>query len=271
MGRPMSRVLLYPITVYFLLTAPGARRASRQFLRRVLPHEPTHLDVARHFHSFASVILDRVYFITNQHDQFDIRISNEQLLFDILKSGRGCVLLGAHLGSFEVLRTLALSKFQLPLKVLMYKQHNEIITRLLEALNPEIGNTVINLGDPDVLLVVNDHIQQGGIVGILADRVAESDKVSRCQFLGQEVVLPAGPVLVAGALQVPVIVFCGLYRGGNRYEIYFDLLGDKVTIDRSRRDQEAQRWMQLYADRLEHYVRLAPYNWFNFFDYWNVD
>jgi predicted LPLAT superfamily acyltransferase len=73
---------------------------------------------------------------------------------------------------------------------------------------------------------------------------------------------------LASILKVPVILFFGHYRGDNRYEVHFELFAEAVTINRRYRDQEVQQWTQRYADRLEHYCRLAADNWFNFYDFW---
>ena len=63
-------------------------------------------------------------------------------------------------------------------------------------------------------------------------------------------------------------VFRSLPRG-NRYDIYFEHFADEITLDRDHRAEEIQPWMQRYAERLEHYARLAPYNWFNFYSFWD--
>ena len=70
-------------------------------------------------------------------------------------------------------------------------------------------------------------------------------------------------------MHCPVIIFFGLYRGGNRYDIYFELLAQEISLDRENRTEEIRAWMQRYVDRLEHYARLAPYNWFNFYPFWD--
>jgi predicted LPLAT superfamily acyltransferase len=60
----------------------------------------------------------------------------------------------------------------------------------------------------------------------------------------------------------------GLYRGGNRYELHFERLVDEPRVERSARDAQIREWVARYAARLEHYCREAPYNWFNFYDFW---
>jgi predicted LPLAT superfamily acyltransferase len=73
---------------------------------------------------------------------------------------------------------------------------------------------------------------------------------------------------LAALTRCPVILFFGVYRGGNRYDIYFERLADSIILDRARRREDLQHWLQRYAERLEYYVRNAPFNWFNFYDFW---
>jgi predicted LPLAT superfamily acyltransferase len=60
----------------------------------------------------------------------------------------------------------------------------------------------------------------------------------------------------------------GLYRGGNRYDIYFEELADTRHTERAQRDRALAHAVRSYVARLEHYCRIAPYNWFNFHDVW---
>ena len=266
---PAHKTLLLPITGYFLLTAPRQRRASRRYLERVLGRSPTWWDVARHIHCFAATILDRVFLLSGRFDQLEIRIHNLEVLLERARDGRGCILLGSHLGSFEVLRALAVKQSDLRVKVLMYPNHNQTITRLLDALDPAVAETVIPLGTPDVLLRLHEALEDHSMVGILGDRVTANDRQVSCRFLGAEARFPAGPVLIAAATGAPVVLFFGLYRGGRRYDVHFELLAERIQIDRQQRMPAAQAWTQRYVERLEFHARAAPYNWFNFYDFWD--
>jgi predicted LPLAT superfamily acyltransferase len=150
----------------------------------------------------------------------------------------------------------------------MQEAHNEMITRILHALNPDISETVIQSGGADVLLQVHDYLQQGYLIGMLGDRVVDSRKTARCEVLGSTATLPAGPILAASVLKAPVILFFGIYQGGNRYDVYFEDFADRLTLERKQREHALQSWVQRYADRLTHRARRHPYNWFNFYDFW---
>lgn len=267
-GRSVGRILLYPITGYFLATATVARRGSRRFLRRALGREPGGRDLFRHIHCFAATILDRVYFLTGRLDRFEIEIFGGQAILDQAASGQGCILLGSHLGSFEALRAIGVTLRHFPIRILMNVEHNRAMTRLLDALNPALAQAIIPIGRPETLLEVRESVERGFMVGALGDRVAQGEKTVRCRFFGRETAFPIGPILLAALMGCPVILFFGLYRGGNRYDVHFESLAERIVLEPRRRQEQLGIWVQRYADRLEHHARLAPYNWFNFYDYW---
>jgi predicted LPLAT superfamily acyltransferase len=269
LGRVVARLLLYPITLYFVIAADAARRASYEFLERARGRPVHWWQVFRHFHCFAATILDRFYLVRGEFDRFSVTIHGKDIVDRQMETGKGAILLGSHLGSFEVLRALGVMAQSFPLKVLMDTTHNQNITQFLDALNPAIAGTVIEPDRPDTLIRVRDSLEAGCFIGTLGDRVFGADKTSRCQFLGVPATFPAGPVLLAAIMHCPVILFFGLYRGGNRYEIYFEHFADEISLDREHRAEKIQSWMQRYSARLEHHARLAPYDWFNFYPFWS--
>jgi predicted LPLAT superfamily acyltransferase len=268
-GRTAARLLLYPITLYFVISARAARRVSYEYLKRVRGRPAHWWHVFRHFHCFAATILDRVYLLRGEFEHFDVTLHEREILHRQIESGKGCILLGSHFGSFEVLRTLGVTQQHFPLKVLMDIEHNQNITRFLDALNHKIASTVIVPDRPDTLLRVKESLDAGFLVGMLGDRVSSGDKTTQCQFFDAPATFPAGPILIAAMMHCPVILFFGLYRGEKRYEIYFEHFADDVILNRDHRAEDIQNWTQRYVERLEHYARLAPYNWFNFYPFWD--
>ena len=268
-GRWAGRLLLYPITSYFVVTASAARRTSYEYLNQIRGTSAHWWHVCRHFHCFAATILDRLYLLRGEFQRFDLKLHGKDILHQYMEAGKGCILLGSHLGSFEVLRALGVMQRNFPLKVLMDPTHNQNITHLLDALNPVVANTVIAPDRADTLLTVKESLEAGFFVGTLGDRVSRDEKTTQCRCLGRPAAFPVGPIVLAAMTHCPVILFFGLYRGGNRYEIYFERFADEIILNREHRAEEMQSWMQRYAERLEHYARVAPYNWFNFYPFWN--
>ncbi|MCG5529941.1 lipid A biosynthesis acyltransferase [Halorhodospira halochloris] len=265
LGRVPARLLLYPITLYFFVTSRQGRTASYDFLRRILDRSPTWRDVFRHMHTFAAVILDRVYFILGDVERFDVQVHGYSEVANKMGE-RGAVMLGTHLGSFDAVRCMAIMGYSVELKVMMHYEQNQYITQALEALNPSIAETVIPIGREDSLLQAMEWVERGGCIGLLGDRVTSVRRACQCEFLGGHALFPTGPWWLARRLEVPVILFFGIYRGGKRYDIYLEELEWPEQYQDSK---EIERVLaQRYAYRVEHYVREAPYNWFNFYPFW---
>lgn len=269
-GRTFSRIVLFGVAIYFVLFAPRARRASRVYLSRALGRRATWRDGFRHVLSFASTIHDRIYLLNDRFDLFDIDVHGADALEAALASQPGALLIGAHLGSFEVLRAVGRGKAGLKVAVLMYEANARKINATLEAINPAATEDIVVLGRMDSMLEVRDRLDQGYLVGILADRAlgTRGEAMVDCAFLGDPAPFPLGPWRLAATLERPVFFMAGLYLGGNCYRIHIERLADFTATPREARDAAVHAALQRYAARLTHYCRSAPYNWFNFFDFW---
>jgi len=178
-------------------------------------------------------------------------------------------LLGAHLGSFELLRTLALEN-GLSVNSVMYEENAANISEAMNAqLDPVIRERIIVSGEFDTVLRIAQCLARGEPVGMLGDRSAGSDKTVTCRFFGRDAVFPQGPLRLALSLRVPVYWVAGLYEGGTRYVIHLEPFCEEPDADSAERAAWVREWAQRYAERLEHFCRRAPYNWFNFYDFWN--
>ncbi len=152
--------------------------------------------------------------------------------------------------------------------MLMYEENARKINATLEAINPAASQDIIPLGRMDSMLQARDKLDAGYAVGMLADRSLSDDATIDCDFLGRPAPFPLGPFRMAAMLRRPVFFMTGLYLGGNRYRLHFEPLADFSQTPREGRDEAIRAAVHHYAERLTHYCRLAPYNWFNFFDFW---
>lgn len=268
-GRGLMHLVLLPIVAYFLLTSPASVRAARAALRRILQRKVGWLDVARSFHCYAACALDRIYLLSGRPAGIVIDVSRPPEVVEAATQG-GSLLLVAHLGSFEVMRTLGTESHALPLSILLDRQQGRMFIGMLERLNPSMAGNVIDAGlrGPQLVLKLKEALEAGRMVGMMADRIRADERGVEVQFMGGKARLPEGPWMMAAALGVPVIMGFGLYRGGSRYTAHFELLSRKIDLPRQRRAEAMQEVAQRYASRLEHYTRQAPYNWFNYYPFW---
>jgi predicted LPLAT superfamily acyltransferase len=268
-GRTASRIPLRIIAAYYLAFSFAARRASRDFLRRVHGRSPTLGEQYDVFFSFASTVHDRVYFLKDRFELFDIDVQGSEVFDE-----RGALLMGAHLGSFEAMRASGRHLGHRRVVMAMYEDNARRINAALAAIDPAAMADIVALGRADSMLELAERLDAGALVGVLADRTLGREPVVHVDFLGESAPFPTGPMRIAAALRRRVIFMVGLYRGGNRYEIRFEPLADFTDLDglaRAARERRVEESVIAYAERLEHYAREASSNWFNFHDFWRCE
>lgn len=273
MGRTFGRVIARVVAFYYWLFAPRARAASRAFLSRALDRAPTARETYRQILRFAETTLDAFFLVAGKTRHFRVTTNGHQHLEELRANKRGAILLGAHLGSFYAMR--AQSEVEsLPLYAVVYTKNARRINEALERIDPGKNAKLLQMGEGiDFMLKIKELIEGGAIVAILADRVpataGEPDaRAVEAQFLGAPARFPAGPYLLASMLRCPVYVTFGIYRGGNRYDLYCEPFADRVELPRKQREEALRSYVAEYARRLERFARSAPDNWFNFYDFW---
>jgi predicted LPLAT superfamily acyltransferase len=282
-GRLASVALLTPIVAYFFLTGRTARRASLDYLRTLwalprgraaLGEAPGWRQVFRHLHEFAENILDRMIVWSGDAEHIQIDDQATEHLLDLVRERRGGILLGSHIGSYDMLRQLS-ERTGIVLNVLMFTQHSARINAFFERLYPGLEMRLIHFepGSVDAAFEIKAAIDRGEFVGILGDRVWESerDRWISVPFLGRRARFPLGAFLLQGALGCPILLTMCIRTGPGRYEAVAQPFAPAGVIPRRERAKRAEELAQRYATALEEWSLRAPYQWFNFFDFWPED
>jgi predicted LPLAT superfamily acyltransferase len=271
LGRTATKPLVAAVALWYALFDRGAVRASRDWQRRLHARPARFRDVYRHLRTFAQVTLDKVFLLQDRTRAMRFTRTGHDLLVAQAATGRGAILLGAHLGSYEAMRAGG-EHDDLAIEILGYFANARMINSLLADLSPRHAARVVHLGeDPvGVMARVQDSLAAGRFVALLGDRVGLNDRVVMAPFLGEEAPFAAGPFLIAALLRCPVYLVFGLYQAPNRYDLHCERFAERIELPRAGRDAALRTWVQRYAARVEHYARTRPDNWFNFFDFWAV-
>jgi predicted LPLAT superfamily acyltransferase len=262
-GRPLARAA----ASWFFITSPAARAASRDYLGRIMGHPVRTSQVAHHFDAFATAILDRVMLACGRADDFQIDVDGLPALLATLERPSGAILLGAHLGSFEILRTLA-ANAPVPVWALMYRRNGGALTALLDQAAPALRERIIEIGDTTSMLLARECLDRGEMVGMLADRCPSGHRTIPIPFLGSPAPFPAGPLLVAATLGAPVFLCYAIRTGPRHYRIGIEPFADRLILRREHRAADLTAHIARYAAALERLCHAHPYQWFNFFPFW---
>src|SRR5262249_9068136 len=185
-GRRASRVLLAPTALYFFLRRAPERRASRAFLTRAFGRPARAGEVLRHIYIYGATMLDRLFLLSGSFRRFDVRVHGLDLLHAQMDRGRGVLLLGAHIRSFEVLPTLGGERPDVRTRVVMDRRQTAGLTATLHALNPKIEANVIDAGGDasELALAIHDAARSGALIGLLGDRARPGEAVHEVDFFG---------------------------------------------------------------------------------------
>lgn len=273
LGWHAGHMLLFPITAYFLAFSPRQRVAARQYLGRALGRRAGFGDLWRLYFTFAATILDRVWLAAGQTAGFEITVHGLDALRNRVEAGQGCLLFGAHLGSFEALRAVADAGCPVDVAVLMHEANAARVKAVFDALGGAgRAAAVIPLGMPDSMLRVREVLERGGLVGLLADRAPAGQRMHRVEFLGHPAPLPTGPHVLAAVLEAPVMLAFGIRTGPRRYAVHFLPFAERIGDGgRAGREAAVPASVERYAHEIEAMCRAHPYNWFNFYPFWQED
>lgn len=278
LGRLPFRLCLYPVVLWYWAFSPTARRASLEYLRQlhasrgVLGHAPTWRDSLRHFLSFAETLLDKLLAISGRYPFEQVQLEGQGALLAQQATGRGGLIVTAHVGCLELCRALAdHADAQFKLHVLVHTVHAQRFNRLLERLDPGSRVRLLQVTEVDAATAVHlrECIERGEWVAIVGDRVpVTQSKTVTMPFLGRDAAFPAGATILASLLKCPLF-FMGCVRQGRSHLVRFECLSEQVRLPRAGRDAALRQLVAQYVQRLEALVALSPFDWFNFFPFWD--
>jgi predicted LPLAT superfamily acyltransferase len=280
LGRWPFRLVLYPTLLWYAGAKPWARTASKDFLARVARSEPNSgvavgvIGVLRHFASFGECLLDKLLLWCGLFETDSVVVQGVEPIAGQISAKRGALLICCHLGNLELCRVMSKRQPGLKLTVLLHTKHATRFNQLLARVNPDSQLDVMQVTEltPATAALLKDKIDRGEFVAIAGDRipVAHAPRVVRVPFFATPAPFPIGPYVLASLFQCPVFLLFSLRTEGG-WEIHFERFRESIRLPRKGREAALAALAGAYAARLEYYCRKAPLQWFNFYDFWQVD
>ena len=139
-GRSAARLVLYPITLYFLVRRGPERRASRDYLERVSgrPATPVAGGAAHSLLRRGRSSIARSCWPSASSASTSASTASTSCAAHG-RSSSGVLMFGSHLGSFDALRVLAQFRPDVKVRVVIDVEQNPALSDFLNALNPELA------------------------------------------------------------------------------------------------------------------------------------
>lgn len=265
LGIRFAYAFLGLVVIYFIPFAPKATKAIWYYYRVIL-RKGTCKSLCllyMHYYRFGQTLIDKIAITGGLSDKYNFEFENYEEFLRILDSGDGAIMIGAHVGAWEI-GSQFFGDYSKRINVVMYDAEYERIKEVMEASTRGRNYKVIpvNQDSLDSILAIKNALDKGEYVCFQGDRFLNEGKSLEHAFLGKQASFPYGPFLIAAKMRKPVIFYYSV-REGMRYRFSFTL----------PQKEPAQRWtpeelLSRYTDSLEAIVKQYPQQWFNFYKFW---
>ena len=232
-GLKAAYALLLFVVPYFVPFAPKGTKASWWYWRHI--HHKSRLKamlmVLKHYYRFGQIIIDKMAAPSGYEKNFKYDFNNYDQFLDILNSGKGVVMIGAHFGHWA--------------KVI--------------PVNEDEMATIFN---------IKAALDNGEYVCFQGDRYINDNKVLQHDLMGHSAKFPAGPFLIASRMHLPVVFYFSEKEDTLRYS--FNFFFAEAPKRNAEKKQEMQLLDQ-YISVLEQRMKIHPEQWFNFYQFWQKE
>jgi len=284
------------VAFFYFVCCRQARKASIEYQKALLdycknktkngnPLKPNFKKISsyKHILSFAMCIVEKIEGWSGLSTDAKMTFNNDDVekFRDCVRNRQGCMLLCSHLGNVELVRSIITIGDNdlhsgIPMAVIMDQKVTENFNKTIAKLNHKAVINVIssdNIG-LDTISVLQETIDNGGLVIIAADRISANnpDRFLSTKFLGKDAKFPYGPFLISALLKAPVFYMFSLRKNQLGYDSIYSINIKKADVDfnvsRKERDCKIKELFLDYANTLEQFCILNPYQWYNFYNFW---
>ena len=256
------------IVIYFIPFAPKATKYLWQYNRkkRGLSVLRSMKELYCHYFVFGQTLIDKIAMKAGLEKSYNFKFDNYERFLEILNSGEGVVMIGAHVGCWEAGAGF-FGNYGKKINIVMLDAEHQQIKDVLEETSKEEKNyniIPINQNIIDAMLQMKVALNNGEYICFNGDRFIGTDNTILIDFLGSKALFPKGLFQIAAKCRVPVVFYYSMREKNRTYRFIFEepVIEGKMT---------AEKLIEQYSRSLEKIVLKYPRQWFNFYDFWNFN
>jgi len=264
---PAYFVLRFVAFYYFLFSFSSSGHIYSYFRKRIgYGRIKSVYKLYRNYYVFGQSLLDKVIVMAGFGNQFTYDFDGEENLREIVKGGKGGILISGHVGNWEAAGHL-LKRLETRVNVVMYDgEHQKIKDYLDEVTGGRNFNVIVIKDNISHVYAIGEALQKNELVCLHADRFVEGTKTSLRNFLGEEARFPVGPFALAATFKVPVSIVFAFKESATHYHFFgSNLYRKEADMDRAG---YTELLMQTFVTDLERMVKKYPEQWFNYYNFW---
>jgi predicted LPLAT superfamily acyltransferase len=272
-GCRLAYLLLYFVVFYYVLFTPGQRRKTYYYLSRRFPVRnifKRFADSYRMVLNFGETLIDRAISGIMGSNSLKVKFTDKEKLLELQKDNRGLILMMSHAGCWQVAMH-ALNILKVPVNLLMHREEGNVDNPYFE----QAGlSSMFKIIDPSGYLggtlEIMEALKNNEVLSVMGDRVIDiNQNVCYVEFLGEEAPFHFSTFKIASVTGAPVVILFSNKTGPDSYELG---IADIIHVPENLRRSEKifKPYVERYVKSLEMFTNKHPYQFYNFYDMWNV-
>lgn len=265
-GLKPAYALLHFVTIYYRLFVPSATGPLAYLYQKRLGYSPKASNklIKKNLLTFGQTILDKVAVLAGLGKQLSFAHEGVENIEQLVKDGKGGILLSAHLGNWEVAGHL-LKRVNSKINIVMYDGEADQIKAYMEQFESNRSfNIILIKDDLSHIYEMSAALARNELICLHGDRFRPGNRTLTHSFLGKDAKFPAGPFILASKLKAPVC-FVFAFKETN-FHYHFCAYPSKIYDGRGMTGIEAM--LDDYVAILEEKTKQHPSQWFNYYDFW---
>lgn len=272
LGLKPAYIVLRFVALYYFLFARKSNKISFHFFHDVLKYKKTtaYLKIYKNYYLFGQTILDKVALMAGVKTKFTINHEGGEMLDKIAATGKGGILISAHVGNWEIAGQM-LNRLNTRFNILMYENERENIKKYMDEVQKKKNVKIIAIKDGEMghLIELHNAFSNNELVVMHGDRFREGAPTVETKFLGKTASFPAGPFIMAARFGVPLSIVFSVKESTTHYHFF---ASEPLTVKRARTPEQTEKavkeLLETYVKEVEKMVMRYPEQWFNFYDFW---
>jgi len=267
-GLKGAYLLLRFVSLYYLFFSPSTSRHILSFYRNIFNFSRTKAwaGLYKNYFNLGQTLIDKVAIMSGVRTSFSFDFEGEEHLRSMIGGKKGGLLLSGHLGNWEAAGHL-LQRLNTRIHIVMFDGEDAQIKEFLESVTgPKNFNVILVKNDLSHIYQINDALSKNEVVCMHADRFLPGNKTLTAEFFCKPARFPEGPFILALKLKAPVVFVYAFKEGATHYHLYSTPI---MQFD-SRKGDTLQGILNAYAGSMESMTRRYPYQWFNYYNFWEA-
>lgn len=253
------------VVPHFMLFTPQQTSAVWFYYRKVFGQSipKAFCSLYMHYFRFGQCLIDKMAIQCGLKDKYNYEFENYDAFLRLLDSGRGAIIIGAHVGAWQMGSNF-FGNYGKRMHIVMVDAEYEHVKQYMEASDKNYSIIPVNKTDGfEIALSIKRALNAGETVCIQGDRYMNNERVLTTKFLGLEADFPEGPFLLAAKLNVPVAFYFAT-RQKRGYKFAFTIVDAQTEGIKFSKEELLDK----YVAALEKVVKTDPHQWFNLYRFW---